>query len=77
MIAGLIPHDTFLAVKRVGGKFIEKQFADQLLRLNIDLQFDVVRCDRVDALPLLKILSKQLSRCARGIFSCIEITLHL
>jgi hypothetical protein len=36
-----------------------------------------MRCDRVDALPLLKVLAKQLSRFARGIFSCIEITLHL
>src|SRR6266581_1891821 len=76
MIAGLIPHDTFLAVKRMSGKFVEKQFADQLLRLNIDFQFDVVRCHGVDALTLLKILAKQLSRFARGIFSCIEITLH-
>src|SRR6266436_3866918 len=76
MIAGLIPHDTFLAVKRMSGKFVEKQFADQLLRLNIDLQFDVVRCHGVDALTLLKILAKQFSRFARGIFSCIEIPLH-
>src|ERR1043166_1577174 len=76
MIAGLIPHGTFFAVNRVGGKFVEKQFADQMLRLNIDLQFDVVRCDGVDVLPLLKILAKQLSRHARGIFSRIEITLH-
>src|SRR5207249_135334 len=49
---------------------------DQMLRLNIDLQFDVVRCDGVDVLLLLKILAKQLSRHARGIFSRIEITLH-
>jgi len=35
-----------------------------------------VRRDLVDPLPLLKILAKQLSRFARGIFSCIEITLH-
>ena len=43
MIAGLISHDPFFAVKRVGRKFFEKQVADQLLRLNIDLEFDVVR----------------------------------
>ena len=65
MIARLIPNDTFFSVKRMSGKFVEKQFADQLLR-----------CDRVDALPLLKIVAKQLSRLARGIFSGIEITLH-
>jgi hypothetical protein len=76
MIAGLIPHDTFFAVKRMSGKFVEKQFAYQPLRLNVDLQLDVVRRDRVNALPLLKILAKQLSRFARGIFSGIEITLH-
>src|ERR1043166_3770807 len=76
MIAGLIPNDTFLAVKRMSGKFGEKQFADQLLRLNIDLQFDVVRCHGVDALTLLKTLAKQLSRFARGLFSYIKITLH-
>ena len=76
MIAGLIPHDTFLAVKRVGGKFVEKQLADQFLPLNIDLQLDVVRRDRVDALALLKIFAQQLTRCARGILGCIEITLH-
>src|SRR5262249_30700314 len=76
MIAGLISPDTFFAVKRVTGEFVEKQFADQLLRLNIDLQLDVMCCHRVHTLPLPKILAKQLSRFTRGIFSCIEITLH-
>src|ERR1043166_3053858 len=76
MITGLVPHDTFLAIKCMAGEFAEKQFADHLLRLNIDLQFDVVRCDRVDPLSLLKILAKQLSRFARGNFSSIEIKLH-
>src|SRR5256885_15484353 len=72
----MVPPDAFLDVKRMAGEFGEKQFADQLLRLNIDLQFDVMRCHGVDALALLEILAKQLSRFARGIFSRIEITLH-
>ena len=55
MIAGLITHDAFFAVKRVGREFFEEQFANYLLRLNIDLQFDVVCCNGVNALPLLKI----------------------
>ena len=58
MVAGLISHDPFFAVKRVRGKFFEEQFADQLLRLNIDLQFDVVRRERLDALLLLKIFAQ-------------------
>src|ERR1041385_7926243 len=76
MIAGLISPDTFFAVKRVAGEFVEKQFTDQLLRLNIDLQLDVVRGYRVHMLPLPKILAKQFPRFTRGIFSCVEITLH-
>ena len=60
MIAGLISHDAFLAVKGVGGEFVEKQFADQLLRLDIDLQLYVVCCDLVNALALLKVLPLKL-----------------
>ena len=58
MVAGLISHDPFFAVKRVRGKFFEKQFADQLLRLNIDLEFDVVRRESLDARLPLKIFAQ-------------------
>src|ERR1044071_6421181 len=57
MIAGLISRDSFFAVERVRGKLFEKQFANQLLRPNIDLQFDVMRCDGLNALLLLKIFA--------------------
>ena len=58
MITGLISRDSFFAVKRVGRKFFEKQFADQLLCLNVDFQFDVVRRERLDTLLPLKIFAQ-------------------
>src|SRR6476660_5904354 len=57
MVAGLISHDSFFAVKRVRGEFSEKQFGNQLLCLNVDLQFDVVCGHSLDSLQLLKIFT--------------------
>src|SRR5262245_29120374 len=76
MIAGLISHDPFFAIERVRGKFFEKQFANQILSLNIDLQFDVVSRDSFDALTLLKIFAQQFTGGAGGVLRCIEILLH-
>jgi hypothetical protein len=76
MFCGLVAHDSFFAVKRVRGKFLEKQVSNQLLRLNIDLQFYIVRGYSVDLLPPLKIVPKQLSRFSRSLFGDIEIVLH-
>ena len=42
VFAGLIAHDSFFAIKCVLGKLFEKEFGNQLLRLNIDLEFDIV-----------------------------------
>src|SRR5947207_15951364 len=58
------------------GKFFEKQVGNQLLRLNIDLQFYIVRGYSVDLLPPLKIVPKQLSRFSRSLLGDIEIVLH-
>ena len=76
VLAGLITYDPFFAVKCMFWKFFEKQPGNQFLRLNIDLQLDVVRCDSIHPLRPLKIFAKQFSSCARGLFSRIEIMLH-
>src|SRR2546423_2299885 len=76
MFYGLVAHDSFFAVKRMRGKFFEKQVANQFLRLNIDLQFHIMRRQNVDLLPPPKIVAKQFSRLARGFFGDIEIVLH-
>jgi hypothetical protein len=60
----------------VRGKFFEKQVGNQLLRLNINLQFHIVGGYSVDLLSPPEIVPKQLSRLARGLFGDIEIVLH-
>jgi hypothetical protein len=77
VLAGLITHNSFFAVKRVFGKFFEKQIGNQLLCLNIDFQLDIVRCDGIHPLRSSKIFAKQSSSCAPGFFSRIEIMLHI
>src|SRR5437588_4966628 len=75
MLARLVADDSFFAIKRVLWKLLEQKIADQLLRLNVDREFDVV-CERgVDVLRAMIILPNQFTGFARGAFGCVVIML--
>src|SRR5262249_31516479 len=76
VFARLISHNSFYSVKRVLGKLFEKEFANQFLHLNVDLELNVVCCDSINPLWLPKIFPKQLAGRARSLFSCIEVMFH-
>src|SRR6202011_4695498 len=76
MLARLIAHDSFFAVKRVFGKLFQQRLGDELLRLDVDCEFDVMRFSDVHVLGAMKIFAKQLTRRARSFFGRVEIMLH-
>src|SRR5256885_8232687 len=76
MLARLIANDSFFAIKRVLGKLSQQLLGNQLLRLNVDREFDVVREGSIDVLRTVKIFPKQFTSDTRGVLSGIEIMLH-
>jgi hypothetical protein len=76
MLACLIAHHAFFAVKRVLRKLLQQYLGDQFLGLNVDCEFDVMRGNGVDVLRAVKIFSKQLACLSGGVLGGIEIMLH-
>ena len=76
MIAFLIAHNSFLAIKRMLGKFFQERFGDQFLSAHIDFEFDVVRLERIDAERLLKLVPEQFAGGARGFDRRVEVMRH-
>src|SRR6266404_7938877 len=76
MLARLIAHNSFFAVKRVLRKLFQQCFGDELLCLDVNRQFDVVRLGNGDVLGAMKIFAKHFARAARSFFGCVEIMLH-
>ena len=76
MIAFLIAHNSFLAIKRMLRKFFQERFGDQFLGPHIDLKFDVVRLGRINAERLLKMVPEQLASGARGFDRRVEVMRH-
>ena len=76
MGAGLVAHDTFLAVESVLGKLVEQQSSDEILRLHVDGQFDIMRFRAVDAKGSVKVGAEQLAGSTRGLLGCFPIMRH-
>src|ERR1700736_847670 len=76
MLARLVANGSFFAVESVLGKFLQERLSDELLRLDIDGELDVVRQRGVDVLRTIKIVAQQLSRFARSVLGRVEIMLH-
>src|ERR1041385_5726934 len=62
VISLLIADDALFAIKGVLWKTPEQHFADQVLRLHIDLELDVVRQRRLHRERLLKVRAEQIAR---------------
>ena len=62
VIALLIADDALFALKRVLWKTPKQHFADQILRLHIDLELDVVRQRRLHRERLLEARAEQIAR---------------
>jgi hypothetical protein len=73
----LVSNDSFLAIKRVLGKLFQKRFANQLLRLDVDREFDVVRGESVDVLRAMEVFPKHYAGGSGCILGGIEIMLHV
>ena len=76
MIARLVAHDSFFAIKRVLGKLFQERFGDQILSPHVDFQLDVVRRGRIDAERLLKVVPEHFARGAGGFDGRVEIMRH-
>ena len=76
IIARLVADDSFFAIKRVFRKTFEQHLRDQILGLNIDLEFDVVRSRGVDRERLLKMRAEQIAGRAGRFFRGLEIMCH-
>ena len=76
MLARLIANSPFFAVKRMMRKFFEQQVCNEVLRLHIDLEFDVVGLGYIDAQGPLKILAQEIARGAGRFHSRVEIMRH-
>ena len=76
VFARLVADDSFFAVKRVLGKLFQQRFGDELLCLDVDREFDVVRFEDVHVLRAMEIFAKKLARGARSILGRVEIVLH-
>jgi hypothetical protein len=72
----LIADGPFLAVQRMMRKFFKQQLCNEILRLHIDLEFDVVGLGYIDAQGPLKILAQEISRGAGHFHSRVEIMRH-
>jgi len=57
-------------------KLLEQQSRNEILRSNIDLEFDVMRLGCIDPEWMLKMLPQQFARGAGRPFGCIEVMLH-
>ena len=61
VVARLVAHDSFFAIKRVLWEFFQERVGDQILRFDIDLELDVMRLGRIDPKRPLKMLAKQIA----------------
>jgi hypothetical protein len=71
-LAGLIAREALLAIDGVIGKLIEDHPGDESLRLDIELQLDVVRLQRIDVEGGAEVSAEQGAGGARGGDSEIE-----
>ena len=76
MVARLVADNSLFAVKRMFRELFQQCFSDQLLCLNVDREFDIVRLGDVDVLLAVKIFAKKIARRARSILGRVEIMLH-
>src|SRR4051794_33711912 len=76
MFACLVADDSFFAVERMIREFLQKRFRDEVLRLNVDGEFDVVGESGVDPAWPAEIVAEQLARSARRFLCCIGVVSH-
>src|ERR1700730_8272939 len=76
MVARLVADNSLFAIERVLGKLFEQLPGDEVLGLNVDREFDVVRERHIHVLRTMKALSKQVAGGASSVLGGVEIMLH-
>ena len=76
VIARLVAHDSFLAIKSVFRETLEQDLRDQILGQHIDLQLDIVRRRGLDGERLFEMGTKQFAGGAGGFFGYGEMWRH-